>query len=86
MIFDSEIVPFTYPGGIDEFMRNEVFTYAPDAWVDEKKTQIGYEIRFNKYFYKPERIRGIQEIVDDIRSVEQESDGIMDSILGGLEL
>ena len=49
---DSEIVPFTYPGGINEFMKNEVFTYAPDAWVDEKKTTIGYEISFTKYFYK----------------------------------
>ena len=54
---DSEIVPFTYPGGIDEFMRNEVFTYAPDAWVDEKKTTVGYEISFTKYFYKPKEDR-----------------------------
>ena len=83
---DTENIPITYTGGIDGFVRTEILPFTPDAWVDEKKTQIGYEIRFNKYFYKPERIRGIQEIVDDIRSVEQESDGIMDSILGGLEL
>ena len=83
---DTENIPITYTGGIDGFVRTEILPFTPDAWVDEKKTQIGYEIRFNKYFYKPERIRGIQEIVDDIQSVEQESDGIMDSILGGLEL
>ena len=83
---DTENIPITYTGGIDGFVRTEILPFTPDAWVDEKKTQIGYEIRFNKYFYKPERIRGIQEIVDDIRSVEQVSEGIMDSILGGLEL
>lgn len=50
---DTENIPFTYAGGIDAFMKNEVLTYAPDAWVDEKKTQVGYEISFTKYFYKP---------------------------------
>lgn len=47
---DTENIPFTYEGGIDAFMKNEVLTYAPDAWVDEKKTQVGYEIRFTRYF------------------------------------
>ena len=47
---DTENIPFTYEGGIDAFMQNEVLTYAPDAWVDEKKTKIGYEIRFTRYF------------------------------------
>ena len=47
---DTENIPFTYAGGIDAFMKNEVLTYAPDAWVDEKKTKIGYEIRFTRYF------------------------------------
>ena len=47
---DTENVPFSYPGGIDAFMRDEVLPYAPDAWVDEKKTVIGYEISFTKYF------------------------------------
>lgn len=50
---DTENIPFTYEGGIDAFMQNEVLTYAPDAWVDEKKTKIGYEIRFTRYF-KPQ--------------------------------
>ncbi len=34
---DSEVVPFTYEGGIDAFMEKEVLPYVPDAWVDEKK-------------------------------------------------
>lgn len=35
---DTELIPFTYEGGIDGFMKNEVLSYAPDAWIDEKKT------------------------------------------------
>lgn len=50
---DTESIPFTYEGGIDAFIRNEVLPYALDAYVDEKKTQIGYEIRFTRYF-KPQ--------------------------------
>lgn len=37
---DTENIPFTYEGGIEAFMQNEVLTYAPDAYIDEKKTQI----------------------------------------------
>lgn len=56
---DTEIVPFTYDGGIEAFIENEVRPYAADAYVDEKKTQIGYEISFTKYFYKPTELRPI---------------------------
>ena len=48
------IISFTYEGGIDAFIRDEVLTYAPDAYVDEKKTQIGYEISFTKYLENAE--------------------------------
>lgn len=60
---DTEIVPFTYEGGIDAFMQNEVLTYAPDAYVDEKKTSIGYEVSFTKYFYKPVELREMSDIL-----------------------
>lgn len=39
---DTETVPFLYEGGIKQFMKNEVLTYIPDAWIDTKKTTIGY--------------------------------------------
>ena len=81
---DTEIVPFTYEGGIDAFMRNEVLTYAPDAYVDESKTQIGYEISFTKYFYKPVELRSMNEIIEELYALEKESDGMMAEILGGL--
>lgn len=82
---DSEFIPFTYEGGINAFMEKEVSPYAPDAWVDEKKTQIGYELSFTKYFYKPVELRPMTEIIADLQALERETDGMIAEILGGLE-
>lgn len=79
---DTENIPFTYEGGIDAFMKNEVLTYAPDAWMDEKKTQIGYEISFTKYFYKPAELREVKEIITELQILESESDGMLSKITG----
>lgn len=81
---DTEIVPFKYEGGIEGFMQNEVLTYAPDAWVDEKKTVIGYEISFTKYFYKPVELREMSEILAELTALEQQADGMMASIMEGI--
>ena len=80
---DTENVPFTYEGGIDAFMKNEVLTYAPDAFVDEKKTQIGYEVSFTKYFYKPMELRELSDILMSLNQLEQEADGVLTEIMGG---
>ena len=82
---DTENIPFTYEGGIDAFMKNEVLTYAPDAWVDEKKTQIGYEISFTKYFYKPVELRPMDEILKSLKELEQEADGLLAGITEGVQ-
>lgn len=82
---DTEIVPFSYEGGIDVFMKNEVLTYAPDAWVDEKKTQIGYEVSFTKYFYKPVELREMSDILDSLQALEKEADGALAEIMGGIQ-
>lgn len=81
---DTENIPFTYAGGIDAFMKNEVLTYAPDAWVDEKKTQVGYEISFTKYFYKPVELRDMSDILSSLSTLEQEADGLLAGIMEGL--
>jgi type I restriction enzyme M protein len=80
---DTESVPFSYQGGIDEFMQQEVLPYAPDAVVNDAKTQVGYELSFTKYFYQPIQLRTLEEITADIRAVEQKTDGLLDEILGG---
>lgn len=81
---DTEIVSFTYNGGIDAYLKNEVYTYAPNAVYDEKKTKIGYEISFTKYFYKPVELRPLQDIINELHSLEQETEGLLNDIVKGL--
>lgn len=80
---DTELIPFTYEGGIEGFMKNEVLSYAPDAWIDEKKTQIGYEISFNKYFYRAVDLRSMDEIITSLNELEKEADGMLAGIVRG---
>lgn len=78
---DTAIVPFTYPGGIHGYMETEVIPYSKEAWLDEKKTQIGYELTFTKYFFEPRKIRSIDEISADTKSVEQQMTGIISEVI-----
>ena len=82
---DTENIPFTYAGGIDSFIEKEVHPYAPDAYVDEKKTQIGYEISFTKYFYKPVELRDMSEILADLSALDKEADGVLAGIMEGIQ-
>ena len=81
---DTENIPLTYPGGIDAFIQEEVLPYHPDAFVDESKIQIGYEINFTKHFYKSKQLESVESIVERIRELEKLSEGMMKEILGGL--
>lgn len=78
---DSEQVPLLEDGGIESFFKREVLSYVPDAWIDESKTQIGYEISFTRYFYKPEPLRTLEEIRADILTLERETEGLLEDIL-----
>jgi type I restriction enzyme M protein len=79
---DSEQVPLLEEGGIEAFIRREVLPYTPDAWIDESKTKIGYEISFTRHFYKPKPLRSLEEIRADILAVEKEAEGLLDELLG----
>ena len=81
---DTEIIPFTYNGGIENYLKNEVYTYSPNALYDEKKTKIGYEISFTKYFYKPVELRPLKDIVYELHALEQETEGLLNDIVKGL--
>ena len=70
-------------GGIEAFFEREVLPHAPDAWIAADKTQIGYEISFARYFYKPTPLRSLDEIRADILKLEQQSEGLLHRILGG---
>lgn len=77
---DTEIVPFDYPGGVDAFLLNEVRPYAPDAYLDPAKTQVGYEISFTKYFYKPAELRPLDVILADLRALDAQAAALMHTI------
>jgi type I restriction enzyme M protein len=79
---DTETVPLMEPGGIEAFIRREVLPHAPDAWIDEAKTTIGYEISFTRYFYKPQPLRSLDAIRADILALENKTDGLMAQIIG----
>ena len=83
---DSEQVPLTEPAGehasgIEAFVRREVLSFAPDAWIDDAKTKIGYEISFTRHFYKPTPMRTLDEIRADIRALEAETDTLLNEIV-----
>jgi type I restriction enzyme M protein len=78
---DTENVPLTYPGGIVAYFQTEVLPHVPDAWVDEEKTVIGYEISFNKYFYQHQPLRPLEDVVAEIRQLETETEGLLEQIL-----
>jgi type I restriction enzyme M protein len=68
---------------IETFLRREVLPYAPDAWYDPKSVKIGYEINFNRYFYKPKSLRPLEEIRADLLAVAKEAEGLLEDIMGG---
>ena len=80
---DTEQVPLLEEGGIDAFIQREVLPYAPDAWIDPSKTQIGYEISFTRVFYKPQPLRTLEEIAADIRALEKETEGLLEGLIVG---
>ncbi len=67
---DTEIVPLKED--VDEYLKREVLPHVPDAWIDTKKTKIGYEIPFNRHFYTYEPPRPLEVIQTDIKRLEEE--------------
>ena len=80
---DTEQIPLLEDGGIDAFLRREVLPYSHDAWYEAKSMKIGYEISFNRYFYKPHAMRDLEAIRADILELEQNSEGLLEEILHG---
>jgi type I restriction enzyme M protein len=77
---DTENIPLTMD--MQEYMEKEVLPHVPDAWIDDSKTNIGYEINFTKYFYQYKPLRSLEEIRADILAIEQETDGLLKEVIG----
>ena len=76
---DTENVPLK--DNIHEYFLSEVKPHVDEAWINLDATKIGYEISFNKYFYRHKALRSIEEVSADIISLEKESDGLIAEIL-----
>jgi type I restriction enzyme M protein len=67
---DTEIVPLKED--IQAYFKREVLPHVPDAWIDESKTKVGYEIPLNRHFYRYEPPRPLEAIEADIKQLEGE--------------
>jgi type I restriction enzyme M protein len=67
---DYENIPLTE--NVEKYMKREVAPFVPDAWIDESKTKIGYEIPFTRHFYRYLPPRPLQKIDTEIKAIEAE--------------
>jgi type I restriction enzyme M protein len=72
---DTENVPLKE--SIELYFKREVLPHVPDAWIDESKTKVGYEIPFNRHFYRYEPPRPLEVIEADIKALEGEILGLL---------
>lgn len=77
---DSESVPLS--DTIHKYFLREVKPHVAEAWINMESTKIGYEISFNKYFYKHKALRSLEDVAKDIIELERQSEGLMADILG----
>ena len=75
---DTENVPLTED--IAAYFAREVLPFAPDAWIDQSKSKVGYEIPFTRYFYKYEAPKPSAQIMAEILEIEKELDGSLTEI------
>ena len=77
---DSERVPLIQ--NVDEYYQRELQPHLPDSWVDRSKDKIGYEINFTKYFYKFTPLRPLEEITQDLKSLDDQIKQLSMEIIG----
>jgi type I restriction enzyme M protein len=77
---DTESIP--WKEDVEAYMQKNVYPYAPDAWIDEKKTKIGYEIPFTREFYKYVAPRKSEEIFASLQELDRQEQELMAKIIG----
>lgn len=77
---DSENIPLK--DDIQEYFLKEVKPHVEETWINLDSVKIGYEISFNKYFYKHKPLRTLEEVSKDILELEDASEGLIKEILG----
>ena len=77
---DTETIPWKEE--IKAYMEKNVYPYAPDAWIDEKKSKVGYEIPFTREFYKYVAPRKSEEIYAHLQELNAQEEELMAKIMG----
>jgi len=77
---DAESVPLS--DTIHDYFITEVKPHVDEAWINLDSVKIGYEISFNKYFYRHKPLRSLEKVTADILELEQQAEGLMADILG----
>ena len=85
---DTESVPLSE--SVEAYFAREVLPHVPDAWIDTTRRDpkdgevglVGYEINFNRYFYRYTPPRPLEEIESDIRTIEKDILGMLRQVAG----
>ena len=77
---DTEVIPLGT--SFNEYMEKNVLPFNPNAWIDESKTKIGYEIPFTRHFYKYVPPKASSEIFKEIKELEAEETKLMKELFG----
>jgi type I restriction enzyme M protein len=85
---DTESVPLAEP--VEAFFEREVKPHVPDAWIDTSRRDdkdgqagiVGYEINFNRYFYRYTPPRPLEEIEADIKALETDIVRLLAEVTG----
>lgn len=77
---DTETIP--WKEDIEEYMEKNVYPYAPNAWIDDKKTKVGYEIPFTREFYKYVAPRKSDDIYAYLQELNAQEEELMTKIMG----
>ena len=85
-LHDTEQIPYLEEGGIEALLEREILPYTPDAWYKPDSVKIGYEISFNRYFYKPKPLRPPEEIRADIVASAEEAGELLTGIVSEHDL
>lgn len=78
---DTENVPLAED--IDTYFAREVLPYVPDAWIDTKKTKVGYEIPMTRYFYEYQAPEPVETIAARLHELEQDIQASLSALFGG---
>jgi len=73
----ARLVALEYQTAVQDYVQAEVRPYVPDAWVDQTKTRISYEIPLTRHFYKYKPPRSLEEIDAEIKTLEAEIQSLL---------